>query len=554
MRIQQADVGAVRERISIEELVGETVILRSAGSGSLKGLCPFHEERGPSFHVRPALGLWHCFGCGEGGDAIAYAQRLHGMSFVEAMQWLAGRCGLELHYQVGHEPINSRRRLLQANAVAAGYFQECLPGAREAQNFLDGRGFGGRITERFGVGFAPASGLLGHLRSRGFTEQELLDSGLAAKGKRGLHERFRDRVTWPVCEVSGEIVGFGARRLGEGEGPKYLNTPDTVIYRKSQLLYGMNLARQEIVKSRELVVVEGYTDVMACHLAGVTNAVATCGTAFGAGHVRLARRLVGDGDAGGSVTFAFDGDAAGQKAALKAFDDDQTFVAQMFLVLVPEGMDPCELRVRRGDEAVREAMARRQPMFEFAIRSMLARLDLDTAEARARGLRLGASMVGGIKDPALRPEYGRRLAGWLGVDVEDVLAAMRTPGRTRGTVTERVQPELERQALACLLQVPGLIGGDDLEFSVPAHQKMYEALKAGGELPEGASELAVLALPTDDPMAYAQGVLARMGERAAGRRTELLRSRVQRGDMSAYRQLIEMERYRRSLQEKADGP
>ncbi|KZM34952.1 DNA primase [Oerskovia enterophila] len=441
----------MRERARIDEIVSSHVTLKPAGVGSLKGLCPFHDERSPSFHVRPQVGRWHCFGCNEGGDVISFVQKIDGMTFTEAVEYLADRVGIQLRYEEGGGPRRTeepgkRQRLLEAHRVASQFFSEQLfaPGATVARTFLAERSFDRSDAERFGVGFAPTGwdALLRHLRGRGFTEAELIASGLMSQGQRGIYDRFRGRLVWPIRDVTGETIGFGARKLfDEDQGPKYLNTPETTLYKKSQVLYGIDLAKREIAKNKRVVVVEGYTDVMAAHLSGITTAVATCGTAFGSDHARIVRRLLGDTTAGGGlqlasgaslggeIVFTFDGDAAGQKAAVRAFGEDQRFYAQTFVAVEPSGMDPCELRMAHGPEGVRALVEGRQPLFEFVIRTTLDTFDLDTAEGRVAALRAAAPVVAGIRDTALRPEYARMLAGWIGMDSESVRRAVAAAGK-----------------------------------------------------------------------------------------------------------------------------
>lgn len=532
-RIRQDDVSAVRERARIEEVVGEYVTLKSAGVGSLKGLCPFHDERTPSFHVRPQVGLWHCFGCSEGGDVIAFVQKIDSLGFAEAVERLAARAGVELRYEddggrgvTRREGAGQRQRLVEANRVAQQFYAEQLaaPDAVAGRQFLDQRGFDRDAAAHFGVGFAPRSGesLLKHLRGRGFSEDELVESGLAGRGQRGLYDRFRGRLVWPIRDVPGDVVGFGARRIFEDDRieAKYLNTPETTLYKKSQVLYGVDLAKREIAKARQVVVVEGYTDVMACHLAGVPTAIATCGTAFGAEHIRVVRRLLGDdGTRGGEIVFTFDGDAAGRKAAMRAFEDDQRFVAQTYVAVADDGMDPCDLRLAKGDDAVRELVSSRQPMFDFAIRTTVGEFDLDTAEGRVQAARAGIPIVARIRDRALRDDYARRLAGWLDLHESDVLRSVRAAegqarsaptrsdpanrgdrgGRpeqqpppinasTAGAVVDPRDPvaRVEREALECLLQVPELLPLDDVDalgenaFEVPAYRAVHHAIRAAG--------------------------------------------------------------------------
>ena len=433
-RIRNDDVARVRDMAGIAEVVGDHVTLRPAGGGSLKGLCPFHEERSPSFHVTPAKGLYHCFGCQVGGDVIDFLERIEHLTFQEAVEKLAGRFGVELRYEDSgagpRRPQGERTRLLEAHKAAAAYYAEQLTSAEAVvgRQFLDERGFDAAAAAHFGVGFAPNSwdALTRHLRSKGFTDRELTVGGLSKEGQRGMIDRFRGRLVWPIRDITGETIGFGARKLlEEDQGPKYLNTSETPIYRKSQVLYGIDLAKRSIAQQRKAVIVEGYTDVMACHLAGIETAIATCGTAFGGDHVKILRRLLMDNDTfGGQVVFTFDGDAAGKKAAMRAFEDDQRFVAQTFVAVEPHGLDPCELRQKQGDAAVAALVDKPVPLFEFAIRSVLSGHDLEQPAGRVAALRAAAPLVAQIRDQSLRPEYARSLAGWLGMEVKPVQDAV----------------------------------------------------------------------------------------------------------------------------------
>ena len=558
----------MRERARLEDVVGEHVTLKSAGVGSLKGLCPFHDERTPSFHVRPQLGYWHCFGCGEGGDVITFIEKINHLGFAEAVEYLADRTGVQLRYEEGGavrrgvEP-GTRQRLMDANRLAEAWFRDQLatPEAQPGRDFLTARGFDRHAAAHFGVGYAPAGWdhLARYLRSAGYTEAELVDSGLCSRGGqdgRRVYDRFRGRLIWPIRDVTGATVGFGARKLSEeDQGPKYLNTPETPVFHKSQVLYGLDLAKREVARSHRIVVVEGYTDVMAAHLSGVTTAVATCGTAFGADHVRVVRRLLGDVDdpaagvvtgqgreaRGGEVIFTFDGDAAGQKAALRAYAEDQRFATQTFVAVDPGGLDPCDLRMKEGDTGIPRLLSRRVPLFEFVIRTSLSHLDLDTSEGRVRGLRSAAPVVAGIRDRALKREYTRRLAGWLGLPDAEVHAAVQAAGRrgaqpsaarggqwptdetagpdaaapVRGLppVTDPVE-QLEREALAVIIQFPVAAhhaGADEMgadSFGQLTHRAVYEAVAAAG----GTAE--VLGL-------VQQAVSAGTGEQEAQRRATL---------------------------------
>ncbi|MFJ4252389.1 DNA primase [Microbacterium sp. NPDC090003] len=428
-RIRQADVDEVKSRTNIADIVGERVALKSAGVGSLKGLCPFHDEKSPSFHVRPQVGYYHCFGCGESGDVYSFLREMDHVSFTEAVERLAGRIGYTLHYEDGGAApeTSGRSRLYAANTAAAEFFRAQLlsADAEAGRRFLGERGFDAGAAAHFGVGFAPRGwdGMLKALTAQGFTREELSTAGLVSTGQRGVYDRFRGRLVWPIRDVSGQTIGFGARKLfDDDQGPKYLNTPETPIYKKAQVLYGLDLAKRDISRGdpRRVVVVEGYTDVMACHLAGLTTAVATCGTAFGAEHIKVLRRVMGDDNASGEVVFTFDGDEAGQKAALRAFTEDDRFNAQTFVAVAPDSLDPCDLRLQRGDAAVRGLMDAKVPMFEFAIDRKLAGFDLATVEGRVGALRAAAPIVAEIRDRLLRPGYERVLARRLGMDPTEV--------------------------------------------------------------------------------------------------------------------------------------
>ena len=430
-RIRDEDIELVRNRSPVHEVIGEYLQLRSAGGGSLKGLCPFHDEKTPSFNVTPVRGLWYCFSCAEGGDVIAFVRKIDSLGFTEAVERLAARAGIELRYeQGGHVPgqeQSQRRRLIAAHRTAADYYSEQLhsAGAALAREFLSSRGFEIADAQRFGVGYAPDDWEVttSFLRGRGFTEQELLAGGLAGQGRHGLVDKFRGRLIWPIRDLTGDVIAFGARKLSaDDNGPKYLNSPETTIFKKSSVLYGADLAKRDIASRRQAVIVEGYTDVMACHLAGVTTAVATSGTSFGEGHIAILRRLLmDDRQLWGEVVFTFDGDAAGQRAALRAFSLDERFKTQTYVAVQPDGLDPCDLRVKEGDAAVRELVASRVPLYEFSVRSRLGDFDLETAEGQLAALDAAAPIVAGIKDVGLQKVYAAKLDRWLGLLDEDLV-------------------------------------------------------------------------------------------------------------------------------------
>ncbi|MCF2587932.1 DNA primase [Brevibacterium sp. UCMA 11752] len=447
--IRREDIDELRSRTRIDEVVGEFVTLKTAGIGSLKGLCPFHDEKTPSFTVRPQVGMYHCFGCGESGDVFAFLQKIEQLSFVETVESLAGKIGMHLRYEDGKGPdreqASRRQRLLEMHEVAQRFFTQSLEGEQGqiGREFLEGRGFPSSSSREFGLGFAPKSwdSLTSQLKRAGFSEEEILAGGLASEGGRGIYDRFRGRVVWPIKDMTSRTIGFGARRLfDDDQGPKYLNTPETALYHKNQVLYGLDLAKKDIAKTKRVVIVEGYTDVMAAHLAGVTQAVATCGTAFGPEHVKIVRRLLGD-DPTGQVIFTFDGDAAGQKAALRAFEFESEFTAQTFVAVEPDGLDPCDLRMQKGGGALRELIDGRKPLFEFVITTAISRYDLDSVEGRIAAVKASAEVLTDIRDRNSLSHYYRFVAGRIGVDIDEVESAVRD-ARKR---PKKSQPHQSRQ-------------------------------------------------------------------------------------------------------------
>jgi DNA primase len=597
--IRDDDIALVRERARIDEVVSGYVTLKHAGGGSQKGLCPFHDEKSPSFNVNPSKNFFHCFGCGEGGDVIAFLMKIDGLSFAEAVERLADKYGVQLRYQEGSDgrPVkreaNLRPRMLEAHKVAQAYYAEQLatPDAKQAREFLTSRGFDQDAAEKFGVGFAPRGGeeLFKYLRQKGFADAELVTGGLVGQGQRGHYDRFRGRLLWPIRETSGDTIGFGARRIFDDDRieAKYLNTSETPIYKKSQVLYGIDLARRDIARASQAVVVEGYTDVMACHLSGVNTAVATCGTAFGDDHGRVIRRLLQDHDEfRGEVIFTFDGDSAGQKAALRAFEGDQNFAGQTYVAVEPGGLDPCDLRLQQGDAAVRELVARRIPLYRFVLGNVVQRYDLDRADGRIDALREAAKLVSAIRDRSKVEGFSRELAGMVGVDVEQARTEVRRAA-SRGPEQQRTRPEerraaeqaqaqepqrpaapplpdlrdprfsLERETLKLVVQHPGAVGrmakdvgGED--FTHPTYRAVWDAVTAHGgpsNAPDGevwvsklrdsvsdpavGQALSALAveplLSTKEPTAaYVAAHVFRLQEVTAMRRIAGLKSRLQR--------------------------
>ncbi|MYY01385.1 DNA primase [Streptomyces sp. ATexAB-D23] len=494
-RINDDDVKAVRDAVPIDAVVSEYLQLRNAGGGNLKGLCPFHDEKSPSFQVSPSKGLFHCFGCQEGGDTIAFVQKIDHLTFAEVVERLAAKAGITLRYEEGgYNPSHQRGeriRLVEAHKAAAQFYVDQLDGpeAEIGRKFLAERGFDQAAATHFGVGYSPAGWdhLTRFLRGKGFSDKELITSGLSQDGRRGPIDRFRGRLMWPIRDTAGDVVGFGARKLRDDDnGPKYLNTPETPIYKKSQVLYGIDLAKKDIAKSSRAVVVEGYTDVMACHLAGVTTAIATCGTAFGGDHIKILRRLLMD-NGSARVIFTFDGDAAGQKAALRAFEDDQKFAAETYIAIAPDNMDPCDLRLAKGDDAVRDLVEPRTPLFEFALRQIVARYDLETPAGRAAALDEAAQVVAKIKTGSIQREVAVQLAGFVGIlDQEYVVHRVNQLAQwARGRGGDRRAPAPRNGARhQQQVQAPPAVSGPALNLRSPAHRTERELLKLALQKPE----------------------------------------------------------------------
>ena len=617
-RIREEDIAKVRETARIADVIGAYVTLRSAGGGNLKGLCPFHDEKSPSFNVTPGRGMYHCFGCGVGGDVIKFVMEMDGTAFTETVERLAEKVGVELRYEEGGPSRPSggpqRPRLVEAHKVTAAWYVEQLatPEAMTARQFLDQRGFDQAAAEHFGVGFSPRGGddLVKYLRQKGFTDPELVTSGLAGDNNRGIYDRFRGRLMWPIRDSSGDVIGFGARRIFEDDRieAKYLNTSETPIYHKSQVLYGIDLARREIARSSQAVIVEGYTDVMACHLAGVKTAVATCGTAFGDDHARVIRRLLQDHDEfRGEVIFTFDGDEAGQKAALRAFEGDQNFAGQTYVAVEPSGMDPCDLRlsfddVAQGDAAVRELVARRVPLYRFVLENVVKRYDLDRADGRVAAVQAAAKLIAGNRDSSAKnSEFAREISKLTGVDPNDILAYVRrAAGRSGGSAPALVStglesglPDprdprytLERETLKLVVQQPGVIAPvlrevSAEDFTHPAYRAVWAVVTLAGGVAAAddqwtsrlqantadervqslLSALSVEAMPTSkEPTAeYAAVYVHRLRELTALRRISDLKAKLQRTNPveeaveynRMFGELVALEQHRRTLRELA---
>lgn len=598
-RIRNDDIALVRDKSRIDEVVREHVALKSAGS-SLKGLCPFHDEKTPSFHVTPSKGFWYCFGCGEGGDVFSFIQKVEHSTFSESVEKLANKYNISLRYEENFTSPNTgqRSKILEANKLASEFYQKNLesPEAEIGRKFLKERGFDKNSAQIFNIGYANKNwdNLTKYLKQKGFTEQELVFAGLSITGQKGTYDRFRGRLIWPIKDASGEVVGFGARRLfDDDQGPKYLNTPETLVYKKSQVLYGLDQAKKEITSKKQVVIVEGYTDVMACHLSGVKTAVATCGTAFGEDHARILRRFLMDEEQfTGEIIYTFDGDEAGQKAALKAFNLDQTFSTRTFVAIEKNGLDPCDLRQRSGNDAIAALIAAKVPLFEFVIRTAISKFDLNNAEGRVLALKAAAPIVSNIKDKALKPEYIRLLAGWLGIEINSVEQAVKDNNRQIRNVTttskieqnnkENIESSIEKEALKLIFQFPQFVSDwikqvNVETFTISKFRELFEVIdkinisedlitKILEQNEDEELKNLIAALSVEDFKAvvdkkYVDSIFARLLELSTSRTIADLKSQLQRLEPETnskdhdklFQDLLELEEYRRALREKAMG-
>jgi DNA primase len=599
-RVKQSDIEQLKDRVDIVELIGSYISLKAAGPGSFKGLCPFHGEKSPSFHVRSNPAFYHCFGCGVGGDAFKFVQEIDKVGFSEAIEKLAQRTGYQLTYEEGERETSNRNLLLNINKAASDYYKSQLQSeeGKAARDFLVARGFDLDSISEFEVGYAPKGwqNLSQHLTEKGFTLEDQALAGLLSKGEKGFYDRFRGRVLWPIRDANSQVVGFGARKLYvEDQGPKYLNTPETPVYHKSTVLYGLDLARREIASKRQVIVVEGYTDVMACHLAGEKTAVATCGTAFGEEHIKLINRLLGQSTDPASVVFTFDPDAAGEKAALRVYGDASKFNALTFVASGPAGLDPSDLRQQQGDSAVVEMLKNRKPLFEFVIQHRLSQFKLSDIDSRVAAARAAAPVVAEIVDPALRSGYTRMLAEWVSLDVTDVSAmvggnknqatrARVEPLRTSDALptTEPIADKLETQIMQVLVQNPTAFSVSQLRrmqaagISTPDYKALLEIVLENAERISEPSFANLLVTAADEPLQavvrqlalaplplkseadlgkYSLGIVNAAMIKALDREKTDLLAALRRAELAAseeqkvaiQRQLVELEAERRSL-------
>lgn len=555
-RIRQEDLEAVRERTDLVKLVSGYLTLKKAGHDSFVGLCPFHTEKTGSFSVSPSKQVYYCFGCGAGGDAIRFLRDVEHLEFTEAVERLAKEAGITLRYE-GDTPeqrraASRRQALHRANEEAAGLYHRTLLEGREgedARRYLESRGIDREAAEVFGIGYAPGHPdfLLRRL-ARGLSPEILLEAGLVVDAEGGYRDRFRGRITFPVHDLSGRAVGIGARVLpgGRDEGPKYLNSPETPVYKKGEVLYNLHRAKGTVSRSGEIVVVEGYTDVIALVRAGVETAVATCGTALGEGHFRLASRFAQ------RMVLAFDSDEAGLRAAERAFSFVEQFPVQPVVLVLPQGLDPADFVRQHGADAFRELAGKARPLVEYMVRRTIGRHDLSSIEGQSAAVAAALPLLEGLSDAVRQGEYAHLVAELAGVSEASVMLSLerRMAGRPidvaqavkRASVQDKVEREmlrlLARDADLWLALAPRL---SEEHFLSAQNRKLFALLSdvhgdvriVVAESDDDGEVRAVSALalePLDGHLTreYAEDVWARLQELVLKRRSAALRQRLQK--------------------------
>ncbi|MEX2279376.1 MAG: DNA primase [Acidimicrobiia bacterium] len=553
MAFSDEDRDRIRSAVNIADLVAELTTVKRSGRNSM-AVCVFHQEKTPSMSLDVARGLYKCHGCHAAGDIFTFVQETQGLTFPEAMEWLARRVGITLTEDpAAAKRAGKRRALVEVTREAMDFYHTRLMSSADAghaRSYLRSRGYDADTVADFKLGYAPGGDRSDHLvrelRARGMSDRVMIDAGLARRGKGGgAYDYFRERLMFPTWDIQGETVGFGGRILGEGQ-PKYLNTPETPIYKKSRLLYGLDRARREIQRTGYAVVVEGYTDVISLHRNGVPVAVATNGTALGNDHFELLRRFTD------RIVLAFDADAAGSRAARRGEDLDIPVRLDLDLRVaeMPKGVDPADLVQQGRLDVLNQAITKAKPLLQAAIEHELATHDLTEPESRARALKAIAPRISKVSDDIARAEYARFVATRMGVDLGMVEQAVgvrtrRHPTRDRATSNRRVADidvRMERELLRSVLADGGAAAASGVspeDFSVPEIRSAFEvvsgtftehALGRPVELPSGdGPEVALLIdLATDGaPADPIEDVLWRVRDRAAARDVEVLMSRLE---------------------------
>lgn len=614
-RYENADVDEVLARADIIEIIGEHVKLKRAGR-SFKGLCPFHQERTPSFTVDREKGVYYCFGCNAGGSVFRFVMEVEGLTFPEAVDSLARRYGVELREVArgdrrDHSP-RARLQALMTDAVAMCRAQLESRAGREAREYLAERGFDEEVREQYRLGFGgwDRGGLVRALVRKGYTAEEAVSSGMATREGRSLRDTFHGRVLFPIFDAGDHPIGFGGRvlpeqfrRPGAPEGPKYLNSRESPLFKKSRVLYATNWARGDVVREKRLVLVEGYTDVIAVRRAGIGETVATCGTSLTEQHMHEISRRFGDV----RVVLCLDADAAGQAAMSRGRTEElasayapgesvagawlpvgRGWLPEVFVARLPQGLDPADFAQASGREGLAEVLGDAIPLAEFMLRRALSEESTSTPEGRARAVHRGAEVLAQVGDSLLRHEYALWLADRAGVDSYEVVKAVEERA-SRGAPAQRTErrvvaptpagpARIEREVLRALVNEPELFDSTDTPISEsdltdPLHRALYRLLRAEWDRGEGlevsrlldrvqddALRRAVSELSMGDPgdEAVRREVLVRLKELAIGRDIESTKSRLRQLDSqreaaahdALFEQLVVLEKHRRALRER----
>jgi len=561
-RIRDDDIQVVKDRTDLVQVASQYLTLKKAGADRVVGLCPFHQEKTPSFGISPSKQLYYCHGCGAGGDAIRFVRELEHLSYVEAVERLAQQAGVHLRYE-GDSPearraAARRQALFRANEQAAELYAQMLADGREADDaraYVEERSISPEAVEMFGVGFAPGypDFLLRRLsQARDLSPEILLEAGLATRGDDGtVRDRFRGRLIFPIHDLQGHGIGFGARILPSdpraGEQAKYLNTAETPIYKKHEVLYNLHRARTAIARGGEVFVVEGYTDVIGFSQAGIENTVATCGTALGEGHFRQLARFTQ------RAVMAFDSDEAGARAAERAAEFQERFPSvQTVVMIMPEGLDPAEFVAKHGADGVREAATGARPLVEYMVRRTIGRHDLSSVEGQSRAVADAMPIIEGLTDPVRRSEYAHLVADLAGVTEFSVVQALdaRRRGRPGEVVVETprrmsARDKVEREMMKLLVRdraayeeyAPQLT--DEHFRSATARTALSALREAGGDASVVAggdderlgailSSLAVEPLDGEGGPDYALSVWSRLQEFVLKHQSDALRMQLQK--------------------------
>lgn len=498
-KINEDDIDALRDKADIVEVISGYTQLKRSGGHTFKGLCPFHSEKTPSFTVDQSKGLYFCFGCGEGGNIYKFVEKQESLPFPEAVEWLARRVGYDLRYEEMRpgekRAYGIKLRLLQANNAAAEFFHAALlesPDALAARQYLKERGFGKEVAERWKLGYAPGrDSLCKHLMSKGFTREEIVQADLGRNSERdgSLYDTFRMRIMFPTWNLQGDVVGFGARLMPGAEGPKYLNTSETPVFAKSRVMYGLDRAKSSIARGNAAVVVEGYTDVIALHEAGIADAVATNGVALGESHFEQLKKFAS------RAILMFDADQAGAGATERGFGLHRKIGLEVLVAPLPPGRDPADVVRDDGAEGLRKILERAKPLIEFKLRQEISRARLDTPEARSAAVNVAVQVLGSHPDPVSRHEYVFMAAKMIGVDAEVVQRALgeQRPGTSDGGATparerDRRLPghvKVEREALQLLLTrtretIPWAGHVAESDFTSAARREIFRIVRESG--------------------------------------------------------------------------